>query len=109
AHLPKCSHVAALLFSTGKFPQGESRTVRSWAQSLATLKCCLARKGRARGWQMYFRLRYVIAGFEFGDAEIKVSDPVKKINVVISKRPQTDINPPAAADDGLAIATRPTD
>ncbi len=54
---------------------------------------------------MHFRKKYITAGFEFGDAQINVSDPVKQINVLISKRPKTDTHPPLAADDGIAIVT----
>ena len=55
---------------------------------------------------MHFRLRYITAGFEFGDAQIEVSDPVKQIRVALSKRPATDISPaPVAPDDGVAVAT----
>lgn len=54
---------------------------------------------------MHFRQKYITAGFEFGDAQINVSDPVKQINVLISKRPKTDTHPPVAADDGIAIVT----
>ena len=35
--------------------------------------------------KVYFRLRYIISDFEFGDAQISVSDPARQINVLISK------------------------
>ena len=54
---------------------------------------------------MHFRLRYITAGFEFGDAEIKVFDPARQIDVSIKKRSPTDTHPPFAKDDGIAIAT----
>jgi hypothetical protein len=54
---------------------------------------------------MHFRVRYIVADFEFGDSRITVLDPEKRINVVISKRSAEDTHPAFEAGDGIALAT----
>ena len=54
---------------------------------------------------MYFRLRYIIRDFEFGDAEFSVSDPAKQIEVVISKRPADKTRPKLEANQRIVTAT----
>src|SRR6202167_3588933 len=55
---------------------------------------------------MYFRVRYIIRDFDFGDAQISVSDPARQIDVLISKRSSDDTSaPPAEPNDGVASAT----
>jgi hypothetical protein len=53
---------------------------------------------------MYFRARYIIRDFGFGDAQISVSDPVKQIDVMISKRPGDETHPPQEPNQGVATA-----
>jgi hypothetical protein len=54
---------------------------------------------------MYFRVRYIIRDFVFGDAQISVSDPARQIDVLISKRPGDETHPPLEPSRGVAIAT----
>src|ERR1700680_93595 len=54
---------------------------------------------------MYFRVRYIIRDFLFGDAQISVSDPAKQIDVLISKRPSDETSPPLEQRQGVATAT----
>jgi hypothetical protein len=54
---------------------------------------------------MFFKLSYITRDFYCGDAEIKTSDPVKKIEVVLKKRPANGEPPPVENNDGLIIAT----
>jgi hypothetical protein len=54
---------------------------------------------------MYFRLRYIISNFEFGDAQISVSDPARQINVLISKRTGDETIRPLELNQGVATAT----
>jgi hypothetical protein len=49
---------------------------------------------------MHFRLKYVIRDFEFGDAKIAVSDPVKTIDVVIEKRSPEEKHPEFESGQG---------
>src|ERR1700674_2906041 len=53
---------------------------------------------------MYFRARYIIRDFQFGDAQISVSDPAKQIDVLISKRPGDETHPPQEPNQGVATA-----
>ena len=53
---------------------------------------------------MKFRLSYITKDFHFGDAEIKVADPDKAIDVVYKKRPNDGVPPPHEANDGLVVA-----
>jgi hypothetical protein len=57
------------------------------------------------GGDMHFRLSYVTKDFLFGDAEIKVSDPDKGIDVVYKQRSTDDTPPPFEKKDGLILAT----
>jgi hypothetical protein len=54
---------------------------------------------------MYFRLRYIIGDFEFGNAHICVSDPAKQIEVLIFKRPNDETTSPVEPNQGVATAT----
>jgi|ERR1017187_1922658 hypothetical protein len=54
---------------------------------------------------MYFRLSYIVRDFELRDAEISVSDPAKQIDLVISRRPIDDTNPPSQPNQAVAVAT----
>jgi hypothetical protein len=55
-----------------------------------------------RSIAMYFQLRYIATDFEFGDAQISLSDPVRKIDVLLRKRVPEDALPnPLEADDGI--------
>src|SRR5258708_33704949 len=55
-----------------------------------------------------FQLRYITTDFEFGDKQISVSDPVKKIEVLLRKR-TTDDAPltalPLEGGDGVVTVT----
>jgi hypothetical protein len=53
---------------------------------------------------MHFRLRYIIRGFEFGNARINVSDPARQIEIVISKRPADETHPTLEPNQGVAAA-----
>jgi len=53
---------------------------------------------------MYFRVRYIVRDFEFGDAQISLSDPERRLDVIISKRPGDANYPPLAANQGVATA-----
>jgi len=53
---------------------------------------------------MYFRDRYIIRDFQFGEAQISVSDPAKQIDVLISKRPADETHPPQEPHQGVATA-----
>lgn len=55
---------------------------------------------------MFFKTTYITRDFYYGDAtEIKTSDPIKKIEVVLIKRPTGGEPPPLEKNDGLIIAT----
>jgi hypothetical protein len=54
---------------------------------------------------MYFRACYIIRDFDLGDAQISASDPVKQIDVMISRRPRDETHPPAEQNQGVATAT----
>jgi len=55
---------------------------------------------------MYFQLRYITAGFDFGDKQISVSDPNKNIEFLLRKRmPEDATVPPLKTDDGFVIVT----
>jgi hypothetical protein len=54
---------------------------------------------------MHFRLGFIIRDFEFGDAQIRVSDQAKQIDVLISKRPADETHPTWEPKQGLATAT----
>jgi hypothetical protein len=54
---------------------------------------------------MHFRLSYITKDFLFGDAEIRVSDPNKRIEVVYKQRPTDNTPPPFEKNDGLVLAT----
>jgi hypothetical protein len=53
---------------------------------------------------VYFRLTYVTGNFLFGDAQIKVSDPDKGIEVIYKQRPKGSEAPPYENNDGLIVA-----
>jgi hypothetical protein len=53
---------------------------------------------------MLFRLSYITKDFHLGDAEIKVSDLEKSIEVVYKQRPKDNEPPPLEANDGLIVA-----
>jgi hypothetical protein len=54
---------------------------------------------------MHFRLSYITRDFYFGDAEIKVTDPDKAIEIIYKKRPDEGDRPPHEKNDGLIVAT----
>jgi hypothetical protein len=55
---------------------------------------------------MYFQLRYITAGFDFGDKQISVSDPDKNVKFLLRKRmPEDATLPPLKTDDGFVIVT----
>lgn len=54
---------------------------------------------------MFFRLRYITTYFDFGDVEIRASDPSKGIEVVYTKRLKDDEPPPLEPNDGLIVTT----
>ena len=49
---------------------------------------------------MYFRACYIVRDFDLGDAQISASDPVKQIDVLISRRPSDETHPPAEQNQG---------
>src|ERR1019366_4105251 len=59
---------------------------------------------------MHFRVRYIVADFEFGDSRITVLDPEKRINVVKKIEGVTGVDnqiqvlPPSSMDDGIRMA-----
>lgn len=53
---------------------------------------------------MHFRLSYITRDFVFGDAEIRVSNPDKRIEIVYKKRPNDGGQPPYEGSDGLIVA-----
>lgn len=55
---------------------------------------------------VYFQLRYITTDFEFGDVQISVSDPARKIDVLLEKRIAQDAIPnPLEAGDGIVSIT----
>jgi hypothetical protein len=54
---------------------------------------------------MYFQIRYITRDFEFGDAKISVSDPARKINILLKKRTSEEIPPPPSLETGDGIVT----
>jgi len=53
---------------------------------------------------MRFKLSYITRDFHFGNAEIRVLDPGKGIEVVYKKRPSDGDQPPYEGYDGLIVA-----
>jgi hypothetical protein len=54
---------------------------------------------------MLFRLSYITNDFNFGETEIKVSNPDKGIEIVYKKRPNDGELPAHVGSDGLIVAT----
>lgn len=55
---------------------------------------------------MHFQLRYITTDFLFGDRQISVSDPARKMDFVLRKRvPEDDPNTPLMNGDGFATVT----
>jgi hypothetical protein len=56
---------------------------------------------------MHFQLRYITRDFEFGDAQISVADPTRKINILLRKRTaeENPPPPPLEARDGIVTVT----
>jgi hypothetical protein len=53
---------------------------------------------------MRFKLSYITRDFHFGNAEIRVSDPGKGIEVVYKERPNDGDQPPYEGNDGIIVA-----
>jgi hypothetical protein len=55
---------------------------------------------------MYFQLRYITADFDFGNKQIRVSHPEKKMDFLLRKRIPDDAPlPPLKPDDGFVTVT----
>jgi hypothetical protein len=50
---------------------------------------------------MYFQLRYITAGFNFGKAQVKIPDDVKKMSFLLRERLPEDTPPPIEPGDGV--------
>jgi hypothetical protein len=54
---------------------------------------------------MHFQLRYITTDFDFGDAQISITDDAKKMSFLLRKRLPEDVPPPIDPGDGVAIVT----
>jgi hypothetical protein len=54
---------------------------------------------------VFFRMSYVTRDFYYGNNEIKISNPTKKIEIVLRKRPEGTEPPAIENNDGLIVAT----
>src|ERR1700680_1320151 len=54
---------------------------------------------------MHFQLRYIMTDFDLGDAQISVTDNVKKMSIFLRKRLPEDVPPPIEHGDGVVTVT----